>query len=96
MLLINLHFKNFLVLNTYKLFKKYFLSKQSIHCNHLIFNLFRGVGEEYGCVWIAGGHLCLGALKSRQEGGVEQSWLLESELGRDISCHAEIRVLKTS
>ena len=60
----------------------------------LVLDLLHGVCEEDGCVGVGGTHLGLGALQGREEGGVEQSWLVEAKTGGHIPSHAEIRVLQ--
>ena len=56
-------------------------------------NLFRGIRQVDGGVFVAGRHLRLGAQQGRDEGGVDQAGFLELQSRSNVSRHSEVRIL---
>lgn len=56
-------------------------------------DLFHGVCEEYGCVWVTSTHLGLRALQCWEEGGVQEGRLGVTEAWGHIPGHTEVRIL---
>ena len=59
----------------------------------LVFDLIGLVRHEYATIGVACAHFGLGTLKSREEFGVDQSWLGVLELWGNVASEAEIRIL---
>jgi len=59
----------------------------------LVFDLIGLVRHEYAAIGVACAHFGLGTLKSREEFGVDQSWLGVLELWGNVASEAEIRIL---
>ncbi len=58
-------------------------------------NLFRGVRQVDGGVVVAGRHLGLRAQQGGDEGGVDQSGLLELQGRSNVASHSEVGILET-
>ena len=60
---------------------------------YFVFDLFRRVGEKDRRVQVGRGHFRFGALEGRKECRVNQRGFGEIQPGRDVTRHAEIRIL---